>query len=240
MKTKTMRFAVRLAAGLLIALFCVLACAGCAKDPDATGTKVAKTTVPIATEPNVDLGGADPAATVAGATIVIAPQGLRFSGTVEKAYLDALKTAYGDCNVKVGFLVAPTDVVNGAIAPAGAETVRLTTDAVITVGTSCHFSCTFPVLEEKNYAESYSFVACVEVNGRILRCAAYSAEQNVASLAGAADAAYLDVSNTRSDKYQFVVTVDGKTKYSPYTAAERETLLEFRFPFASKIPLRRI
>ncbi len=234
MKTGKMRFAARLAAALLIVLTCVLACAGCGTStPDATGTKAAQTTTPTATAPSVDLGGADPVRTVAGATVALSPQGLRFSGVAEKVYLDALTAAYGEKNVKVGFLVAPTaSLINGKIAPAGADTVKLDAGSVITVGPSCHFSSTFPVLSEDNYAKSYSAVAYIEVYGKILATSVYAAGQHDASLSGAADAAYLDVSNTLSDKYQYAITLDGKTRYSPYSEEERETLLSFRFPFA--------
>ncbi|MBP5610228.1 MAG: hypothetical protein J6X72_02680, partial [Clostridia bacterium] len=87
MNTEKRFSVVRLATVLLIAVLCVLAFAGCDKTP----AEPAATTA--VTEPTVDLGGVAPVRTVAGATMELTPTGLRFSGRVEKVYLDALKTA---------------------------------------------------------------------------------------------------------------------------------------------------
>ena len=223
MNTEKTFSVVRLVSVLLIAVFCVLACTGCSKTPAGPAATTA------ATEPSVDLGGAAPVRTVAGATIELNPTGMRFSGQVEKAYLDALTTAYGNSNVKVGILVAPTgSLTDGAFDPASADVVKLAATTLVANGSAYGFDCVLPTAE-KDYAKSYSAVAYVEVFGNVLRCAVYSANENAVSFSDLANEAYLDLSDTMGGKYVYPLTVDGKTKYSPYSIPEREALANYRF-----------
>ncbi len=223
MNTEKRFSVVRLATVLLIAVLCVLAFAGCDKTP----AEPAATTA--VTEPTVDLGGVAPVRTVAGATMELTPAGLRFSGRVEKVYLDALKTAYGDGSVKVGILIVPTaSTVDGAIDPASADAVKLKAAALVSDGSAYAFDCVLP-LTEKDFARGYSAVAYVEVFDNVLRCAEYTASENAVSFADLANEAYLDISDVQGGKYVNAVTVDGKTKYSPYTIPEYEALAEYRF-----------
>ena len=222
MKTEKKRSGVRFALLLLIAVLCVLLCAGCGKSGQTTAE---------ATEPEIS-DGKNPVRTADGATVSFDPAGLGFTGLVNRAYLHALKTAYGENNVKVGVLCAPTDSLTGNTVGASAETtVKLVSDALETAGDDYRFTCVVTGIGEK-YDKSYSAVAYVEVSGKILRCAAYSAQKNAISLAAAAETAYLDLHDARDATYKNAVTVDGKTKYSPYTEEQRELLFTYRFPYA--------
>ena len=222
MKTEKKRSGVRFALLLLIAVLCVLACAGCGKSNQTTAE---------ATEPEI-ADVTDPVRTVDGATVSFDPAGLCFTGLVNREYFDALKTAYGEDNVKAGIMVSPTDSLSGnTINASGETTVRYKADALETAGDDYRFACVVTGIGEK-YDKSYSAAAFVEVYGKILRCAAYSAKRNAISISAAAETAYLDLRDAQDETYKNAVTVDGKTKYSPYTEEQRELLFTYRFPYA--------
>ena len=226
MKTERKRFGVLFAALLSVALLCVLLCAGCGKTEP-------QSTLPEATEPAIADGAANPVAVTDGATVSFDPAGLAFSGTVEKGYLDALTAAYGEENVKVGCLVAPTEALIGNnVTAENPNAVKLEAGSRQADGNAYRFTCALTGIREKDYEKSYSAVAYVEVYGKILRCSTYSAQRNVISLVKAADAAYADLSDAATGAYRYAVTVGEDTKYSPYTEEQRELLLAYRFPFA--------
>ena len=222
MKTEKKRSGVWFAALSLIAVLCVLACAGCGKSNQTTAE---------ATEPEI-AGVTDPVRTVDGATVSFDPAGLCFTGLVNREYFDALKTAYGEDNVKAGIMVSPTDSLSGnTINASGETTVRYKADALETAGDDYRFACVVTDFGEK-YDKSYSAAAFVEVYGKILRCAAYSAKRNAISISAAAETAYLDLRDAQDETYKNAVTVDGLTKYSPYAKEQRELLFTYRFPYA--------
>jgi len=224
MKTEKKRSGVWLVALSLIAVVCVLLFAGCDKSkPKETQG---------ATEPEI-AGVNDPVKIADGATVSFNPKGMRFTGLVNRAYLDALKTAYGENNVKVGIMIAPTDSLSGnTVSDANENAVKHEADALETVGDDYRFGYLQTVAAEREYGASYSAVAYVEVSGKVLRCSLYSAKRNALSFAVAADAAYLDLRDTQDATYKNAVTVDGKTKYSPYTAEQHGLLDGYRFPCA--------
>jgi len=257
MNTKKKRLGVRLAIVLLIAVVCLLAFAGCelmaeGTEPEAKTTAletkggeqttgVSATTATTATtavttagttavsEPTVDLGGVAPLRTDDGAKIALNPTGLTFSGTVEKKYLDALQTAYGASNVKVGLLIAPTSSMSGGtINPTGNKTVRINASTLKTSGSAYCFNGTVTNLQGN--AVSYSAVAFVEVCGKILRTSSYSQANNARTLNAVAEAALTDLSDGQSSTYKYLVTVGGIKKYSTYTQAQYDAISEIRYP----------
>ena len=253
MNTEKKRFGVRLATVLLISLLCLLAFAGCElvaeSEPESGSTSRATegvgdqttatngTTATTATtagttavsEPTVDLGGVAPLRTDTGAKIALNPTGLTFSGAVEKKYLDALKTAYGASNVKVGLLIAPTSSVSGGtINPTGSKTVRFNASTLKTSGSAYCFDATLTNLTGN--AVRYSAVAFVEVSGKILRTSSYSDADNARSLNAVAEAALTDLSDKQSSTYKYLVTVGGIKKYSTYTQAQYDAISEIRYP----------
>ena len=200
----------------------------------ATSATTATTAVTTAgttavSEPTVDLGGVAPLRTDTGAKIALNPTGLTFSGAVEKKYLDALKTAYGDNQVKVGLLIAPTSSMSGGtINPTGSKTVRFNATTLKTSGSAYCFDATLTNLQGN--AVRYSAVAFVEVSGKILRTSAYSDANNARSLNAVAEAALTDLSDGQTTTYKYLVTVGGIKKYSPYTQTQYNAISEIRYP----------
>ena len=228
MKNNGIRFSVRLAAFLLLALLCVLACAGCeltSENTEPEDTTGASTTLLPVSEPTVD-AGVTPVRTVEDASVAINPTGIRFSGAVDKTYYDALIAAYGESNVKVGMLVVPTGADGSAdfTAP-GAVKARMS--AVEAAGDEYLFNGVLTGVAETDYNRNYSAAAFVEVRGTVLRTARAS---KPASIVSVAEAALNDLTSKRDDAHTFSVTVDGQTKYSPYNNRQREIISDLRFP----------
>ena len=236
MKTEKKRWAIRCGATLLFVLFLVLACAGCVKEPAAS----TEATAPAATEPAGYDGAESPLRIDGGATLSLAaPVGLKYTGSVDKGYLDALIAAYGADHIKTGLLFTATDnltkngiaftaeALDACDAVTGQKYVKVeSAPALDASGNAYRIDGTLEVTRT-NYGRLYSAVAYVAVDGKILRYSAYSDADNVRSLSGLAGERYLDVSETKADKYQNAVTLHGKTVYSPYTAAEYAQLPRF-------------
>ena len=231
MKNNGIRLGVRLAALLLLAFLCVLACAGCEltseenTEPEATTT--AATTLPPVSEPTI-ADGVTPVKTAAEASVSLNPTGIRFGGSVDKTYYDALVATYGEKNVKVGVLVAPT-AANGSVNFTGEGVAKARMSAVEADGDEYVFNGVLTGLAEKDYTVKYAAAAYVEVCGTVLRTAEAS---NSFSLVTAAEASLNDLTNTRDAKHPYVVTIDGANKYSPYNNRQREIISELRFPCA--------
>ncbi len=228
MKNNGIRFGVRLAAFLLLALLCVLACAGCELSSEETGTDgttTAQATLPPVAEPTIG-PHVTPLLTVEDAEIALNPTGIRFSGLVDKTYYDYMTSTYGESNVKVGVFVAPTGA-NGSADFTADGTVKIRSTAVEADGDGYRFSGVFTGVAEKNYNVNYSAAAFVEVCGTLLRTADAS---KPASIVSAAEASLNDLSDTRDAKHNYSVTVDGATKYSPFNSRQREIITDLRFP----------
>ena len=176
--------------------------------------------------------------TATGAAVRLGdPTGLRFTGYVEKDYLDGLKIAYGEGNVKVGMLITPTDYLTanslaftkaaldgcGAL-PEGKKYVKITATTILDDGDDYKFNCVLSNVREDNYSRRFSAITYVEVNGSIYCYSRYDEALNARSIAYIAEMALLDLSDAQAGEYQYSVD----DKYSPYTAAQRGTLSGFR------------
>ena len=261
MKTHLTRFVVsRTLVLLLVALFVFLS-ASCATvtpadtteqtegEPTNDQTAEQTTAVPQTTEIGevTEPAGADegenPLRMMRSAQISLAePVGLKFTGVINKAYLDALTAAYGDA-VKVGMLFTATDNLTDnslaftvealdacdAITGKKYEKIEITPEPSESENRFVYGTLTG--IGKNDYGRSYSAVLFVEVAGKILRYATYSATMNVASLADAAETALLDLAETRSGKYRNEIAIAADiVRYSPYTPAQRETLEAIAYP----------
>ena len=245
MKTKTIRWGVRLGAVLLFTLLMIFACVGCAMTPASETTPAPGTSAgAAATEPTGFDGGDAPVRMASGATVSLAsPTGMRFSGVVNKDYLDALKDAYGADRVKVGMLVTPTrnltenrlyftvESLDTCDAITGTKyTKNEITPVFDSTENAYRVDYVLPIPQQSDYGLAYSAVIYVEVNGKILRYSAYTEAKNSRSLSAAAETDLLDLSDTKTGKYQNAVRVFDKTRYSAYTQAEREQLSQMLAP----------
>ena len=189
---------------------------------------------------NVYRGFLDPIRTAEGAAVRLGtPTGLRFTGYVDKNYLDDLEGEYGAANVKVGMFVTPTDYLTanslaftkaaldgcGAITGAKYKKIEATTKLDSEDGTAYKINCVLSNVLEANYSRRFSAITYVEINGSTYVYSRYDEAQNARSIACVAEAALYDVSGTQADEYQWAV---GDGTYSPYTSAQRTTLAGFR------------
>ena len=168
--------------------------------------------------------------TVTGASVRLKqPTGIRFTGSVEKSYFDALKAEYGAENVQIGMLITPRDylVDNGLAftkealdacdAITGAKYLEIDAMTVLDEGTHYKVNCAMVDVREYNYNRSFSARLYIKVNGEIYAYAGYSAKNNSRSIADVAKAAYNDVKATADGVYKYASTLSiGTTVYSPY------------------------
>lgn len=183
---------------------------------------------------------------VDGAAVRIAnPSGIRFTGSVDRAYYDALVAQYGAENVQLGILITPTDylVDNGlaftkealdACNDIPTEVKYLEIDAkVVLDGVDNKYytvNCAMVDVNEANYQRNFSARMYIKVNGEIVEYSAYNLENNSRNIAEVAEKAYNDVQTDADDVYTEEITLDtGVKAYSPYTAEERKVLEGF-FP----------
>lgn len=176
---------------------------------------------------------------VGAAVRMDAPTGLRFTGTVNKNYVDGLKTQYGEDNVKLGMLITPTDyltnnglaftkeALDACTAISGAKYLEIDAETVLTEGNNYKINCAIVEILEANYDRSFSAVLYIKVNGEIVEYSAFNELFNSRSVAEVAEAAYHDVKSEADTTYTNEVVVDGVTMYSPYTEDQRNTLYGF-------------
>lgn len=170
------------------------------------------------------------------------PTGLRFTGRVNKAYVDGLKTQYGADNVDLGMLITPTDYLtnNGlnftkadldaCTAITGAKYLEIDAETIRTEGDEYVINCAIVNVLEANYDRAFSAILYIKVNNGTTTTYtyyAYSEANNSRSIAEVSEAAYYDLADAQDKTYAYAVTVDGATKYSPYTEAQREVLYDF-------------
>ena len=177
-----------------------------------------------------------------GATASVeTPTGLCFSGVVDRAYINELKSTYGENAVEVGVLVTPTanltdnsldftvEALDGCNAIAGEKYVKLEASFEGANANASRFSCVLTGLQAQDYGRLYSARGYVEVNGDVVCYSSYEEAVNSAVLSDVAEAALWELSSTQSEKYNYECTLPGDIlKYSPYTTAQRETLAGFR------------
>ncbi|MBO4283678.1 MAG: hypothetical protein J5958_03540 [Clostridia bacterium] len=164
------------------------------------------------------------------------PTGLRFTGYVDKDYLDGLKAEYGAANVKIGMLITPTDYLTdnglaftkeeldgcGAL-PEGKKYVKIEASTVLDDGDAYRINCVLSNVKEANYSRRFSAITYVEIGGSTYYYSRYDEALNARSISYVAELALLDLSD--SQEYEYQKPVDGK--YSPYTSAQRTTLSGF-------------
>ena len=179
-----------------------------------------------------------------GATVSLsAPTGLRFTGTVDRAYLNELKSVYGENAVKFGVIVTATEnltansldftvaALEGCNAIVGQKYYKLEGTVERTGADVSLFNCVLSGLQRSDYGRLYSAVGYVEVNGSVVCYSRYVEAANSATLADVARAAYWDLSDEQTSEYGYACTLTGGiVKYSPYTTAQREVLAGFRDP----------
>lgn len=176
--------------------------------------------------------------TATGAAVRLGnPTGLRFTGYVDKDYLDGLKDTYGAANVRIGMLITPTDYLTanslaftkaaldgcGAL-PEGKKYVKITATTILDDGDDYKFNCVLSNVREDNYSRRFSAITYVEVNGDTYYYSPYDESLHARSIAYIAELALLDLSDTQEHEYQNEIG----GKYSPYTAAQRTILSDFR------------
>ena len=182
---------------------------------------------------------------VTGASVRIkeGSSGIRFTGSISKAYYDELVAQYGADKVQVGMLITPTDyLVNNGLAftkealdACGdiSGTKYLEIDGTLRAGSNDDYykvNCAMTNVKEGNYNRSFSARLYVKIDGEIVEYAAYNLNNNSRSIAEVAERAYNDVQATADSVYKNEITLDtGVKAYSPYTDADRKVLKGF-FP----------
>ena len=168
--------------------------------------------------------------------------GLRFTGIVGKQYVDGLKAKYGEANVTLGMLITPTDylkdnslaftkeALDACTAISGAKYLEIDAATVLEEGNNYKVNCAIVDILEANYDRAFSAILYVKVTDGdtvTYTYSAYNETENSRTVADVAAAAYADVADQQSDEYPNEVVIDGTTKYSPYTEAQRTTLKAF-------------
>ena len=168
--------------------------------------------------------------------------GLRFTGIVGKQYVDGLKAKYGEANVTLGMLITPTDylkdnslaftkeTLDAYTAITGAKYLEVDAATVLEEGNNYKVNCAIVDILEANYDRAFSAILYVKVTDGdtvTYTYSAYNETENSRTVADVAAAAYADVADQQSDEYPNEVVIDGTTKYSPYTEAQRTTLKAF-------------
>ena len=176
---------------------------------------------------------------VTGASVRLdEPTGIRFTGSVNKTYYDALVAEHGAENVKIGMLITPRDylVDNGLAftkaalddcdAISNAKYLEIDAVTVLDEGTHYKVNCAMVNVYASNYNRAFSARLYVKVNGEIYAYASYNAANNSRSIAEVAKAAYNDVKATADSVYKYATTLSiGTTVYSPYE--NRDVLANF-------------
>ena len=170
------------------------------------------------------------------------PTGLRFTGAVQKSFVDGLKTQYGADNVEIGMLITPTDYLtnNGlnftkadldaCTAITGVKYLEIDAQTILEDGNDYVVNCAIVNILEGNYDRAFSAILYVKVNdgtNTTYTYSTYTEANNSRSVAEVAEAAYYDYKDAEAEGYTNAITVDGATKYSPYTEAQREVLYDF-------------
>lgn len=183
---------------------------------------------------------AAPVRTVSGATISLSsPTGMRFLGQISRRYLDLLYATYGADRVKVGLLFTPTEnlttnrlaftveALDNCAAVAEPKYVKEELSVTLNASDNTYRVAHVLPIAKADYGRAYSFATYVELDGRILRYSAYSQASDSRSLSDLAEIELYDLNSSKTSKYQYTLCAFDKTKYSPYTPAEREQLSQF-------------
>ena len=175
-------------------------------------------------------------AMISGASVRLDnPTGIRFTAVLGGAYLNSIK---GDKDATFGIIIAPTDYVEdaGEFTIDALDDLGLETPAYAIVPAELiysgsaelgyyEFRGTLGQINEYNYDRGFSAIAYVEVDG-VYYYSAYNAEDNSRSIAYVAEQAYEDTNYEQTTAYPYEIA-DQAGVFSPYTEAQRETLLGF-------------
>ena len=182
---------------------------------------------------------------VTGASVRLSnPTGIRFSSEFRKTMIDSLRATYGEENVNLGMIIAPTDYLTDTGVEFEMEAldacdelpeiryVKVDAKTIHEDGAYYTINCALANVQEGNYNRRFSARAFIEVNGEVYKYADFNLENNSRSIAEVSRAAYGDLSDTKDSvdgglKYSYEVTVGETVKYSPYTTEERNTLYNF-------------
>lgn len=182
---------------------------------------------------------------VTGASVRLSnPTGIRFSSEFRKSMIDSLRATYGEGNVNLGMIIAPTDYLTDTGVEFEMEAldacdelpeiryVKVDAKTIHEDGAYYTINCALANVHEGNYNRRFSARAFIEVNGEVYKYADFNLENNSRSIAEVSRAAYGDLSDTKDSvdgglKYSYEVTVGETVKYSPYTTEERNTLYNF-------------
>ena len=85
------------------------------------------------------------------------------------------------------------------------------------------FNCAIGKIQEHNLSRSFAARIYVCVDGEYTYFG-YLESENARSVTLVAERAYNDLSDTQTEEYAYAVTIDGITKYSCYTDAQRAVL----------------
>ena len=193
-------------------------------------------------------GGAPKKALDRGASVRMDdPSGIRFTGTVARTYYDRLVKDYGEENVKIGMLIAPTvyldnvdDFTKEALDAWDVATTKyleIDADAIVAEGnTDYRIKCAMVNIKENNMQREFSARLYIKVtNGDETEYiySGFSKTGNSRSVAYVATAALSDLSDEANSTYKNAVNIYGETKYSPYDEDERAVLEGFSSKSAS-------
>lgn len=167
-----------------------------------------------------------------GAELRIAePTGLRFLTTVDKAFYDELVEKHGQDKVTFGTLIAPAAYVKEAgtftkealdkLEKTSVKYLDVRTQTPYTYGADTYtFAGSIGNILSQNLELEFAAIGYVEADGVIY----YSVEHTSRSASAIAIAALKDTNTVKTGEYQNEMTVNGKTVYSPYTAAQRKEI----------------
>ena len=165
------------------------------------------------------------------------PTGLRFTGLVNKDYLDGLREEYD--NVTVGMLITPKDylVDNGleftkeALDACGDITgkkyLEIDATTILTDGDNYKVNCAIVNVNSNNYGRAFSAILYIKIDGEIVEYSDFNEVFNSRSVSYVAEKAYSDLADKESTEYANEVTVGDVVKYSPYTEEQRKVLADF-------------
>lgn len=182
---------------------------------------------------------------VTGASVRLSdPTGIRFSSEFRKAMIDSLRATYGEENVNLGMIIAPTDYLTDTGVEFEMEAldacdelpeiryVKVDAKTIHEDGAYYTINCALANVHESNYNRRFSARAFIEVNGEVYKYADFNLENNSRSIAEVAELAYGDLADAEGTvknglTYSNPVVVGDVTKYSPYTEDQRKILEGF-------------
>ena len=179
----------------------------------------------------------NPVRTINAASIRLSgPSGLRFATEVDKGYVDYLVNKYGADNVSVGTLIVPTDKLSSvsftakALDNAGIQYLNISAsinNPFEEKGDTNVYTGAIVNIKTKNLTREFSAIGyiCYKENG--VSTYIYSNTSTSRSVSTISQNALNDLSTIQNNKY--IYAIEGTSKYSPYSTAERKVLYSLIF-----------